>query len=90
MGIRGNKSNFPRGVIDFGDGEFYGFYSDFERQEENREELRNDIESTEYVIATYGGDTGGVFGTESGSGRQENDLLKQIGWSCGSGELRTI
>ena len=42
----------------FRDGEFYGFYTDFERKKEKiQEELRREIEDKEYIMETYGEET---------------------------------
>ena len=90
--IRENNSNSPRGGIsDFDDGEFYGFFSDFEqRKAKIQEELRYEIGSKEYAISTFGEDTEEYMGAKSNLDEKKEELSNQIELSGGFGELRTI
>ena len=49
-----------------------------------------EIGSKEYVIATYGGDTEEYLEGKPDLDEKINELNKQIGLTCGFGELREI
>ena len=79
------------GISDFEGGEFYGFCIDCEKEKEKiQEELRKEIESKEYVIATYGEDTEEYSEAKLDLREKKSELNKKIELSCGFEELRTI
>ena len=82
----------PRGGIsDFEDEELYGFCGDFEqRKVRTQEELRNEIESNEYAISTFGEHTKVWKEAKLNLEEKKEELSNQIELSFGFGELRTI
>ena len=54
-------------------------------KEQIPEELRKEIESKEYVIATYGEDSEEYLEEKLDLGERENELNKKIELSCGFG-----
>ena len=55
-----------------------------------QEELRNEIESKEYAISTFGEDTEAYMEEKLNLGEKKGELSKKIELSCGFEELRTI
>ena len=55
-----------------------------------QEELRNEIESNEYAISTFGEDTEEYMESTLNLDEKKEELSNQIELSCGFEELRTI